>query len=116
MKFTEEWGLGGKERGTPLSFLSPQRLRPGLGTETFAAIPIRTLLFLGFPQVLVSSPARGLLSTAAVLPPNRPLFQSLPDMVNPCQARDFWSSESEALGWDIRNSRAWLAGVRAFEL
>lgn len=37
------------------------------------------------------------------------LFQSLPDMVNPCKARGFLRSEAEALGWDIRNSWAWLA-------
>lgn len=37
------------------------------------------------------------------------LFESLPDMVNPCHARGFLSSEAEALGWDVRNSRAWLA-------
>lgn len=43
--------------------------------------------------------------------PCRPadLFQSLPDMVNPCKARGFFSSEAEALSWDIRNSWAWLA-------
>lgn len=39
------------------------------------------------------------------------LFQSLPDMVNPCQARGFLSSEAEALSWDIRNSWAWLAAA-----
>lgn len=72
--------------------------------------PLLLSLFVsGFPTAPgLQSNQRPLINCSSPAAP-ADLFQSLPVMVNPCQARGFWSSEAEALGLDIRNSWAWMA-------
>lgn len=115
MKFTWEWGFGyvqsfpvmglveGREELLILLLVHEQysELRP------LPLIPSEPCFWVSHSSW---SPAQGEASyqqQQSCCPAD--LFQSLPEMVNLCQARGFVSSEAKALSWDIRNSRVWLA-------
>lgn len=103
-------GFGGEERGTPNSCLSPRPVSELIPLLLFSSEPVS-----GFPT------APGLWCHERPLYQQQEsccpadLFQNLPDIVRPCQARGFLSSEAEAVGWDVRNSRAWPAAAACNE-